>query len=118
MIFVLEYLGQEQFSLVVVLQRGNRGFLIHFEGDDQIGFQRSCKLARHNDRIPAERTLRSTGGFVSHDLAAAGVAGVDPQAFGFAFLPLSTCRSIPGHVFGRLSVQLRIISLKGFHFKL
>jgi hypothetical protein len=58
-----------------------------------------------------------TGGLVSYDLTTAGLAGIDPQAFLLAFLPLAAGCGVPGHVILRLGIQLGIVLLKGIHFE-
>ena len=116
-IFVLEHLGKEALSLVVILQRSDCGFFIHLEGNYQIGFQCTCKLTCHNHGVAAERTLRCASGLICNNFTAAGIAGIDPQPLCFTRLPIGTCSCIPGHILGRLSVQFCVICLQGLYFE-
>jgi hypothetical protein len=54
---------------------------------------------------------------VSACITAAGVAGIDPQAFRFPLSPFLSGSCLPGHIFLGLFGQLRVIGLQGLHIE-
>ena len=115
-VFVLEDLGQQDLTFVVVLQRGHGGLLVHFEGDHQIRPEGSGELTGHDYGIAAEGAFGGTGGFVCYDFAAAGVAAVDPQTVRLTFLPRIRV-GFPDHIVLILLIQLRLIGHQGFNLE-
>ena len=117
MVFVLEHLGKQQLSFVMILQGRNGSLFVYLEGDHQIRLQRSGELSGHDHGVATERTLACAGGLIGHDLAAAAVAGVDPQALSLALCPFGTGGDIPGHVFLWLRIHLCLIRFQVLQFK-
>ena len=112
MVLIPENSGEQELALVQFLELGDCRLLVQLEGDDKIGLQVARKLAGHHHGIAAVGTFCRTGGPVGHDLAAAGLAGVDPQALGLAGLPFASGGGVPGHFIGLL-----LLGLDGFHVK-
>ena len=101
----------------MILQGFNSLFLIHLEGDHQIRLQQTRKVTGQHHGIAAVGTVGGTGGLICHDLAAALLAAVDPQAVGFAGGPLIAGGGVPGHVVFPFFSHLGSIGPEGFHFK-
>jgi hypothetical protein len=117
MILVLKDLRQQDLALIMLIELGNGLLLVQLEGDHQVRLQIPQELSRHNDGISAIGTVGRAGSLVGHHFATAGLAGIDPQTFLLALLPLAAGRGIPGHMILRLGIQLGIVLLKDIHFE-
>ena len=95
MILLLKYLWKQRLSLVMLLKRFNRFFLGFSERNDIIRAVTVFELLRHNHRIIAIRTHRSSCCLFCQNLSTAGRAAPDSHIYLLVRLPLLRLKPLP-----------------------
>jgi hypothetical protein len=115
-VLVLEDFGQEFFAIIMGFEFGFRGLRVQFERNDHVRTQGAGKLPGHHHIVTAVRAVRGAQGFVAHNLAGAGFAGIYYHIFLFPSLPFAAghipLRLLAG---GEIVVEDIVFGFEGFY---